>query len=293
MGFKEDFLKMKPGPARESFLFNEIVKRGPPKNLVPVTVPGPEGTKITYMVMSNYINIDGIYIPLSGQTAQLVANYFGMKLPTPKMSKQIYNAADTKIVAPPLSAGATINGKYYSGKEVINSGIMMSGQASNTFSQSINDQLSKQNKPPTLIGGHMKDIIQPQGDPKLLSFQGYYNANGKATQSGGGSSPHDSEVYSDYSSGTRLVADKIIVTRPDGTKFETTLDKLMTAPNLSKTISDTGKLTSYPVSSTKLPIKEENKPAMIASNVPAKPQSGRVQFLQRIDNFLSQFSGIA
>jgi hypothetical protein len=98
MGFKEEFLKTPPGPKREELVYQEVIKRGKPTNLVPVSVTLPDGTKVIYKVMQDYINIDGIRVPMTGVTAQRIADHFGMNLPTTKMSKQIWQAADIILV---------------------------------------------------------------------------------------------------------------------------------------------------------------------------------------------------
>ena len=72
--FREEFLKMKPGVDRENFVLEEIKRRRPINQLVPVTVPGPKGTTITYYVMPDYITIDGrteygLYIDQSMNTS--------------------------------------------------------------------------------------------------------------------------------------------------------------------------------------------------------------------------------
>ncbi len=86
--FKELFLNTPPGQARENLVYQEIVKRGPPKEMVPVTIDGPNGTKITYHVLPDVISIDGIRVPMTANTSQRIANTFKMHLPTAKMSKQ-------------------------------------------------------------------------------------------------------------------------------------------------------------------------------------------------------------
>ena len=116
MGFREQFLQTPPGEARERLIYNEAIKLGPPRT-TPITVPGPSGTKITYRVMPDFLKIEGIRVPMSGVTAQRIAKYFGMSLPTSKMVDQIWHTAKvngTNIIARPLSGtGATYNGKHY------------------------------------------------------------------------------------------------------------------------------------------------------------------------------------
>lgn len=303
MSFKEEFLKSKPGAAREALIFNEVIKRGPPKELVPVTVTTPDGSKITYRVMPDYVMIEGIRVPMAGMTAQRVADYFGMKLPTPKMSKQIWDAADTKIMPTPLSAGGTIGGKYYSPQEVVERKISDS-DSSVAYNQMIDKQLSKKTDTPTLVAGHMKDVVQPV-DPNKLGLYGWYGKDGKPVQYSP-NTPHDISIHTEYGAGTRLVADKVTITRPDG-KIETrTMDEVQSDPNLFKAISNSpgnsrynlGKKetkvlpsSSFKETATPKPQLVSKKPVLTQEKkfVPGKPQPGRLTFLQRIDNFLSQF----
>ncbi len=240
LSFKDKFLKLKASPERESLVFDEIIKRKPIK-LVPITVPGPFGTKVTYKVMPDYITIDGIRVPMSGQTAQKVANYFGMHLPTSKMSKQIWDAADVKVRPPPLSTGGRIGGKYYSGEDVVRGKISDSDSAV-AYSQMIADEIKGRKG---LKAGHMKDVIAPEGDPNKLGLYGWYGPkDGKpietSIQTG-----HDTSIHTEYGAGTRLIADQITVTLPSGKVINTTMDKLRNHPEMHKAISNAAGISKY------------------------------------------------
>ena len=236
--FKSKFLKLKAGPEREKLVFEEIIKRGPSilGNLVPITVPGPNGTKITYKVMSDYITIDGLRVPMSGQTAQKVANHFGMSLPTSKMDKQTWENANTKIRPPPLSSGGRIGGKYYTGKQVVDRKISDSDSAI-AYSEMIEDQLK--DKKPGLVAGHMKTIVMTNR-PDRLGLYGWsgndkeWNPIQRSEHTG-----HDTTVHTEYGAGTRLISGKVIVTLPDGREIATTMDSLLDDPVMSKAITDT------------------------------------------------------
>lgn len=297
MGFKEQFLALPPGPAREALVYNEVISRGPPKNLVPVTVDGPNGIKITYHVMPDYVMVDGIRATMAPATAQKVADHFGMKLPTGKMSKQIYDAADTKVRAVPLSSSGYIgaDGKRYSGADVVKSKINNS-DAAVEYSKLTDAEIAKQKgNPNSLIAGHGKEILQPLGDPKDVSFGGWQGQNGQALQPYTTAHKGGAETHSEYGLYTRLVGDDITVTTPDGRTINTTMEKLMANPNLGKTISDVNKVVTYndpgnmPKPKETTPIKINKPTEEVAQYTPNAPQSGRAQLLQRIDNFLSQF----
>jgi hypothetical protein len=242
--FREKFLALPPGPAREQLVFNAVVARKPFAKMIPITIPGPNGTKITYNVMPDYITIDGLRVPMAGQTAQKVADHFGMNLPTSKMSDQIWQAADTKIRPPPLSGGGHIGGKYYSGKEVVENKINTSDSAI-AYSDMIEGALQG-NKKPGLVAGHMKDIIAPEGDPNKLGLYGWHGTSGqpiqKSPQTG-----HDTSVHTEYGAGVRLVDSKVTVTLPDGRKITTTMDKLLNHPDMSRSVARTRGAKKYKV----------------------------------------------
>ncbi len=238
MAFKDVFLKTPPGPKREALIYEEVVRRGPPKNLVPITVNAPDGSKITYKVMPDYIMIDGIRVPMSGITAQRVADHFGMKLPTTVMSKQIWEAADTRVRPAPLSGGGKIGDRYYTGKKVVDKKISDS-DSSIAYNELIDKELAKKNNggAPTLVAGHMKDVVQPVKNNNL-GLYGWYDSKGKPIQNTA-TTGHDISVHTEYGAGTRLALNEAIVTRPDGTVEKKTLDDVQNDPVLSKAISNT------------------------------------------------------
>jgi hypothetical protein len=248
MSFKDTFLKMSPGPAREELVYNEVIKQGAPKNLIPVTVNGPNNIKITYQVMPDFLMVDGTRVPMTPATAQKIANAFGMKLPTSKMSKQIYDAANTKIRATPLSSsGYTgVDGKHYSGKDVVQSRIS-SSDAAIEYSKLTDAEIDKhRNKGPTgLISGHGKEILQPLGDPRDVSFGGWQGQDGKALQPYTLAHKGGANSHTEYGLYARLISNNIQVTTPSGKVINTTLDKLANKPNLWKSVSETDKVLSY------------------------------------------------
>ena len=115
--FKEQYAKMPPGQARENFVFQHAIQQGKP-NLVPITVPGPNNTKITYRVMPDFFMIDGIRVSLSPYNAQRIADHFGMRIPTTKMADQIYRNSNAVAARPFIGTGATILGPIKVGNNV-------------------------------------------------------------------------------------------------------------------------------------------------------------------------------
>lgn len=283
MSFKDDFARTAAGPKREALVYRTVLEQGKPTNLAPVTVDGPNGTKITYYVTTDFLNTDGVWLPMTGVTAQMVADYFGMYLPTPKMSKQIYAQAATKIMPAPLSG--TGYGQY-SAQQVVQSRISAS-DAALAYSQRISDAQS--GKPSNGIkAGHMKDITQPPPSGNLGLF-GWYGADGKPVQNSY-YTPHDTYQHTEYGSGVRLVDKRVTISYSDGRREETTMDKLLNGP-LHSAVSDTSGVAKYDVSKDR---------AALAKITPTKPSdsevasrqngtAGRMSLLQRVNDFLAEF----
>lgn len=234
--FRAKFLAMKPGPERERFVLQEIMRRNPIKQLVPVTIPGPNGTKITYKVMPDYITIDGLRVPMSGQTAQKVADHFGMALPTRKQVDQILESAKVRIRPTPLSAGGKIDGKYYSGQEVV-SGMIGDSRSAAAYSDMIEKELRDKRYAGGIVAGHMKDIIQPASNPDRLGLYGWHGEDDKPLEPSV-TTGHDTAVHAEYGAGARLIDEDVVVTAPDGTKFKTKMSDLQQHPVFHQAVAD-------------------------------------------------------
>lgn len=236
--FREQYEKLPPGNARENLVYQYAIQQGKP-NTIPITVDGPGGTKITYKVMPDFLTIEGIRVTLTPPTAQKIAKYFNMQLPTAKMADQIYRNSN-KIPAKPLSgSGVTIDGKRYSGKDVVDK-LISNPKANIAYNDVINEQLkNKELDPNKPIDGFAKTLVQSE-DPNRTAFYGLWtNPNdpkAKPLQGGSGVSSHDLN-QTEYCSMARLVDDNVIVTKPDGTKINTSLDKFLKTNELSKAIS--------------------------------------------------------
>lgn len=223
MGFKEEYEKFgQPSPAREAFVLKNLLSL--PKDLIvgsmrPITVPGPNNTKLTYKVMPDYIMIDGMRVPMSGNTAQQVADHFGLKLPSAKMADDIYHSADVKVTAEPLSGtGVTIDGKHYSNTDVTSKGVGYAPFAV-AYNEKINKQLKDKGFNPNgnqIVSGFAKDIVTPPNSGKL-GLYGLFDNEGHPIQGGSGQTPHDTTIHTEYCSFARLVSPDVIVTYPDGT----------------------------------------------------------------------------
>jgi hypothetical protein len=286
MSFKDDYAKFpQPSPERESFVYKAITslpKEVILKSMKPVSVKRPDGATLTYKVMPDYIMIDGTRVPMAGNTAQRVANYFGLSLPSAAMVKEIYQNADVKVPAKPLSgSGTTVGGKPYSGKDVVDTGVGYAPFALN-YNDKINQQLAEHGaKHDQIVSGFAKDIVAPAA-PGKLGLYGLFDANGKPIQGGNGQTPHDTSIHSEYGSFVRLVSPDVEITYPDGKKeTKSTKDVYQISSYIPK--ANDKPMTPVPPSST--PSAPSDK--QIAQYTPEKPQPGRLSFLQRIDNFLS------
>lgn len=278
MGFREEYLKFgQPSPQRERFVLKTLTSL--PRNQVvktmkPITVRRSDGTQITYEVMTDYITVDGMRVPMSGQTAQQVADHFGLNLPTPQIVDEIYRNADVRVDAQPLSgSGVAVEGKNYSGSQVVQKGVGYA-QFAAAYSDKVDQQLSDRGaKEGQIVAGFAKDIVPP-AKPGSLGLYGLYDSKGRPIQGGNGQTPHDTAVHTEYGSYVRLISPTVRVTNPNGS--------VETRPLGS--VYQYARYTPAPESS--------NKPEQqIAQYTPDRPQSGRLQLLQRIDNILNQFKG--
>ncbi len=298
MSFRDNFLNTPSGPAREALVYNAAIAQGPPKNMVPITVNASNGVKITYFAMPNYLIIDGILASMAPSTAQALAAAWHLNLPTSTISRQIYNAADTKLRAPPLSGSGYVgkDGKKYSGKDVVKDRIGAS-DAAVFYSDLTNKELAKYKentgKVPTLIAGHGKDILEPISNPNDVSMGGWQGNDAKPLQPYG--SPHKGEAtrHTEYALYTRLIGNDVIITMPDGKKVKTTMDKLKLNPTLSQAVTSSPGVKKYPAAPIKKidkpqDIKQPEKQQLSKKYQPEKPQSGSLSLLDRIDKFLSQ-----
>ena len=208
--FIDSIMKMGATSDRDELIVREILRGNFPefmRHLVPITVT-EKGNTIIYNVMPDYLCVgndtDYVRVPISGPSAQRIADAFGMLLPTPKMSDQIYNQAKTKLAPKPLSgmSNLNINGKNYTNQQFM-SNKMSDTDSFNYHNELIQEQL-RGHKPGELVAGHKKDIVLSNDmQPGQLAIHGLHQKDGTPLQPGGGSK-HDAN-YKDYSHGVRLV----------------------------------------------------------------------------------------
>lgn len=299
MGFKEEYAKFtQPSPAREDFVYKSVTSKLTKDQILnsmkSITVDGPNGTKITYKVMPDYLSIEGMRVPMSGATAQRVANYFGLSLPSSKMTQEIYQNADVKVTAKPLSgSGAEVEGKKYTGKDVVDTGVGYAPFAL-TYNEKINQQLSERGaKEGQIVSGFAKDITSAiPGKEDSLGLHGFYDAQGKPIQGGTGQTPHDTKFHTEYGAFARLVSPEIEITYPDGRKETKPANAVYqissyTAPKASKEAVEPetpAKPTNTMVASTAPKPSTTTKPSVAPkASQPASNPFGE------IDTFLEQF----
>lgn len=296
MAFKEEYLKFKqPSQAREDFVYKSVTslvsKDQILKSMKPITVDGPNGTKITYKVMPDYVSIEGMRVPMSGSTAQRVANYFGLSLPSAKMTQEIYQNADVQVAAKPLSgSGTEVDGKKYSGNDVVSTGVGYAPFAVN-YNEKINEELSEKGaKEGQIVSGFAKDITSAiPGKEKNLGLHGFYDSHGKPIQGGVGQTPHDTSIHTEYGAFARLVSPEVEITYPDGRKETKPVNSAYqassyTAPKSSPVDkpSEGAVEKSIKPSSTMVATKTQKQPSSKTISTPENQFS-------KIDDFLEQF----
>lgn len=236
MGFKEEYTKFsKPSPEREAFVLKTLLslpKEQIVRSMKTITVKRPDGSTISYKVMPDYITVDGMRVPMSGNTAQAVANHFGLSLPTAQMAQDIHNNADVKVAANPLSGtGTTIDGRHYSPQDVVaNQGVGYAPFAI-SYNQRINQQLADKGVEPggnQIVSGFAKDIVAPPKQGRL-GLYGLYDNKGKPIQGGNGETPHDTAVHTEYGTYVRLVSPEATITHPDGRTETKPIDQVYAA----------------------------------------------------------------
>lgn len=223
MGFKEEYAKFsKPSAEREAFVLKTLLslpREQIVRNMKTVTVKKPDGTTISYKVMPDYITVDGMRVPMSGNTAQQVADHFGLSLPSAQMAQDIYDNADVKVAAQPLSGtGTTIDGRHYTPQDVVSNQGVGYAPFAVSYNDRINQQLADKGATPgggQIVSGFAKDIVAPPS-PGKLGLYGLYTDKGKPIQGGNGQTPHDTAVHTEYGTYVRLVSPEVTVTYPDG-----------------------------------------------------------------------------
>jgi len=210
--FIQQISAFKSGSPKRNELILEQLKAGniPSflRKFVPITIKD-KNMSLTYYCSPDYIAIgsdtDYIRISCDAPTSQAIANMFGCILPTKKMVDQIYEQAKTKATPAPMSGGATVSGKRYTGQEFINQK-MQHADSLEEHNRMIERQLKRLNhKPGDLVAGIKKDVVignKIVNKPDRVNIYGWHISNGKPIQP---ESTFHEAAYFDYSHSVRLI----------------------------------------------------------------------------------------
>jgi hypothetical protein len=211
-----------PAKAREVAIVQEILRGNVPdflRKLATVTVDG-----CTYEVSRDYLAIgsddDFVRMPMTPQSATIIADAFGCALPTRKMVDDIYRQAEVKLEPRPMTKDRETVETFVAHNEIIES--------------------QRKGKPlGQLLAGHKKDVVitnRLKEKPGKVAIYGWHKLDGKPIQ------PlyvGHVDWYVDYSHGIRLVKRTVTI---DGKPRD--IDDVLRDPALSKLISDEGPITA-------------------------------------------------
>ncbi|MDE6352132.1 MAG: hypothetical protein K2K88_03175 [Muribaculaceae bacterium] len=177
---------------------------------------------VTFYVLPDFITIgsddDFFRIPLLPTTAQKIADHFNASLPTRKISNLIHRFSDIKMTPHPMTPDET----------------MTTLPVFVRHDSIIESQRKMFDKPlGSLIAGHKKDIVISYllaSNHGQLFIYGWHYTEGKAIQQ---LHYRHWDKYVDYSHGTRLVFDEVLI---DGKKYS--LKQILSDPNLYAIFSD-------------------------------------------------------
>jgi hypothetical protein len=168
------------------------------RNFKPITVTDNFGNTLTYFVSPDVLCIGNEYdflrVSLNGYTARRVVDAFGCMLPTRRMSDQIWQHADLKMM--PTGMGASYH--------------MASTKTLMDHNAVIEKQRAGRNF--NVITGHKKDIIFHSQLLKYIHnicIYGFHYPNGKPIQ--GAQYEAHNIWYQDYSHSIRLVSRQAIL----------------------------------------------------------------------------------
>lgn len=208
-----DLTQNKSVQERDAMAGNLILRGNFPsflRTFVPITITQGDNT-LVYRVSPDFLRIgndtNSVIWPLSAEQAQKIADAFGCILPTPKMSKQIWEQAKVRLSAKPLSGmTSTIGNKTYSPSEFTQSKHMVSNEGIALHNKIIQRQLNDLNyRPGDLVAGGKKDIVlsnELTGTGRM-GLHGLYDSEGNAIQKGS-LTPHPTN-HIEYAIGTRLI----------------------------------------------------------------------------------------
>lgn len=178
--------------------------------------------EVTLFVLPDYLavgtNSDYLRMPMTPLTAQLIADQYGLLLPTVKIVDAIYRAASVKLDPRPFKPGPQM---VSVGELVRHNGVVQAGLKSQV--------------PQGLVAGHKKDIVITNlllKKPNRVAIYGWHLRSGTAIQPL--TTVHGS-WYADYSHGARLMAGTMVI---DDVSYK--VSDVLRDPELSALISYEG-----------------------------------------------------
>jgi hypothetical protein len=192
--------------SREERIFAEMARGNVPgwlRGLCPVTMTGEAGGRehrATFWVTPDYLAVgsddDFLFVPLSPQTAQRLADLVGASLPTPRMVDAIWSAAVVRLHPAPIPPSPQ----------------MTTVPVFEEHSHTVQAQRALHPDPMgELVAGHKKDVVIT---PRLhwpsdrVAIYGWHRASGEPIQplySG------HTDRWVDYSHGVRLVLRAMVI----------------------------------------------------------------------------------
>lgn len=210
-------------PAREELIFKELTHGNVPsfaRRFWDVPVQGGGLTGIV-RVLADYLTLgadnDFLRVPLSGITAQRIANAVGCLLPTKRIVDAIYRASShqTAIPMPPPDKAMMLLPRIREHNRRI--------------------EANRRGSLGDLLAGHKKDVVvtkRLRELPPKVAIYGFYRSNGTPWQPF--ALPHE-VGYSDYSHGVRLVSTSMLI---NGVPMD--LEEVLSTPKLAPLVSDEG-----------------------------------------------------
>lgn len=182
---------------REQAIATELLRGNVPEHLrkfVPVTIQSetPDGVKheLTLLVLPDYLAVgssaDHLRVPLTPQTAQRIADFYGCTLPTRKMVDAIHHEAQQKIEPRPLTEDRETLRTFFQHHRIVEN--QLEGYT-----------------PGDLVSGIKKDVVLTnrfKAKQGRVAIYGWHKLDGEPIQP---LSTVHTETYVDYSHGIRLV----------------------------------------------------------------------------------------
>lgn len=178
----------------------------------------------TICMMPDYLaigsNDDFLRIPINLYTATAIAGHFGFILPTKKMVDAIYQQSAYHLRPAPMAPGPQMRSTAYYW----------------AHNQTINKQWLALGRPlGRLLAGHKKDVVMTNRlarKPDKVAIYGWHRGAGRPIQP---LSTVHSARYADYSHGTRLVSDVVLI---DGEAWS--VYEVLRHPKLAEVLSAEG-----------------------------------------------------